>query len=449
MELFLTDYEVCGIKSIEKPVYLSFFKKTFVKPVDTQPYNVKGIYGMNGSGKSAIIASVRILKNILINPNYLSNPLVQDILHETINRKNRKLDISVHFMIQETEQIYLYHYAFTLSLDHLGSYVISSEELSMKKAVSRTAKWIPIFKTENGILNEVNSAFTDHFKSTTMNLLDKSSFCSLFYTKLVLELTTDFFTENNFSTYAMINTFYFVSSLHTYVEDSDDHTQDNIQKYLYQAVNSDHGDLKPFWKIMHDRDMKTIRSISPEGQSVPVSQFNQYHKNIKSLLKFLQIFKSSLMDIEIDTKENGDHYLCNLKMVYEDYKIRTEYESTGIKKLIKLYSYLNSMILGDIVFIDEFDSNLHDVYLCALLEYLMQYGKGQLCFTTHNVGPMDVLKKHRKSIDFLSIDNEIIPWRSNGNYSPSSLYRSGMIEGSIFNIEAIDFIGVFDDSGEN
>ena len=103
------------------------------------------------------------------------------------------------------------------------------------------------------------------------------------------------------------------------------------------------------------------------------------------------------------------------------------------------------MVSGQIVFIDEMDSNLHDVYLCALLEYLMEYGKGQLCFTTHNIGPMDVLKKNKKSIDFLSVDHKIYPWVKNGNYSPSKLYRNGMIEGSPFNVDSIDFLGVFDD----
>jgi AAA15 family ATPase/GTPase len=102
------------------------------------------------------------------------------------------------------------------------------------------------------------------------------------------------------------------------------------------------------------------------------------------------------------------------------------------------------MVKGGIVFIDEFDSNLHDVYLCALLEYLMEYGEGQLCFTTHNVGPMDILKRNKKSIDFISLDHRAYPWIANGNYSPSSLYRSGMIEGSPFNVDSIDFIGVFD-----
>ena len=106
------------------------------------------------------------------------------------------------------------------------------------------------------------------------------------------------------------------------------------------------------------------------------------------------------------------------------------------------------MVQGKIVFIDEFDSNLHDVYLCALLEYLMEYGQGQLCFTTHNVGPMDVLKRHKKSIDFLSEDHQIYPWTANGNYSPSKLYRAGMIEGSPFNVDSTDFIGVFGSNEE-
>ena len=82
-------------------------------------------------------------------------------------------------------------------------------------------------------------------------------------------------------------------------------------------------------------------------------------------------------------------------------------------------------------------------------EYLMEYGEGQLCFTTHNVGPMDILKQRKKSIDFLSENHKIYSWKTNGNYSPSRLYRNGMIEGSPFNVDSIDFIGVFGSGGED
>lgn len=39
-------------------------------------YNIKGIYGMNGSGKSGIVISVKILKSILTDSGYLNNPII-------------------------------------------------------------------------------------------------------------------------------------------------------------------------------------------------------------------------------------------------------------------------------------------------------------------------------------------------------------------------------------
>lgn len=49
-DIFLVNYSVKGIKTLDKLVSLSFYKKIISKNTDTQEYNVKGIYGMNGSG---------------------------------------------------------------------------------------------------------------------------------------------------------------------------------------------------------------------------------------------------------------------------------------------------------------------------------------------------------------------------------------------------------------
>ena len=65
-DIYLTNYSVNGIKTLDKTVSLSFYKKTINKEPDTQEYNIKGIYGMNGSGKSGIVTSVEILRNLII-----------------------------------------------------------------------------------------------------------------------------------------------------------------------------------------------------------------------------------------------------------------------------------------------------------------------------------------------------------------------------------------------
>ena len=88
------------------------------------------------------------------------------------------------------------------------------------------------------------------------------------------------------------------------------------------------------------------------------------------------------------------------------------------KKVVKTRKRVNRNIeKGQVVFIDEFDANIHDVLLIRLLEYIVNYSKGQLIFTTHNLAPMEVLKNAKHSIDFLSPDSRIVSWTKSGNYT--------------------------------
>ena len=75
----------------------------------------------------------------------------------------------------------------------------------------------------------------------------------------------------------------------------------------------------------------------------------------------------------------------------------------------------------------------------------MHYAQGQFVFTTHNLGPMDVLKTANNSIDFLSTDSRLVSWTKNGHYTPASQYSKGLIKYSPFNIEPFNFLGVFGD----
>ena len=88
-DIYLVNYSVKGIKTIDQLVSLSFYKKIIPRNPDTQDYNVKGIYGMNGSGKSGIVTAVEILKNLLTNPEYLMNPIAQKNLDAMSARVSR------------------------------------------------------------------------------------------------------------------------------------------------------------------------------------------------------------------------------------------------------------------------------------------------------------------------------------------------------------------------
>ena len=452
-DIFLVNYSVKGVKTLDKLVSLSFYKKIFTKNSDTQEYNVKGIYGMNGSGKSGIVTSVQILKNILINPEYLNNPIVQKNLEAIINKKTGELFIEADYISGIGDSFLYFRYMVTLSKDINGKYVISHEQLSSKKATSKNDYMMKIFEVIDGevvfsVLKEDNE-FSNIILKKTTNLLSTASMCALFREKILTASLRNNKIYKDVLFKALCALFVFGAKLHVYMDQSDDHREYFVQKSLkyYDDLNNN-SELNLLMKNYIDLPNYYEAFIKVSGNLIHKDKYDQFLSAVKKLCEFLRIFKSDLLDIEIEKKEDHDVFICNLIMVYDSYKIHAEFESTGIKKLIQLFMYLKEMVQGDIIFIDEFDSNLHDVYLCVLLEYLMGYAKGQLCFTTHNVGPMDILKQNKKSIDFLSIDGTIYPWTTNGNYSPSKLYRNGMIEGSPFNVDSIDFIGIFGISEE-
>ena len=445
--IYLVNYRVKGIKTLEEEVSLSFYKKTITMPLDTKEYNIKGIYGINGSGKSGIVASADILRNLLLDDGYLNNPMVQKNLDAIINKKSKELFIGADFLAEYKEKTYLYRYGILLKKTVTDKFAISSEKLSYRLATSKKDDFNSLIEVKNGIIDYIDIKDDEELKNTfiqnTLNLLSMATVSSVFLDKMYPYGEQ---ISNIISLDGVLLLIHLGIRMKVYMDQSDNHIDYLLKNMLMYTMESDKDDtyIDSLRKGALRLNRSSIDAISGGTDLIAKSIYTRYEKKVKRLKEFIKIFKSDLTDITIDRKEDGDNYVCNLNMVYGDYVVHTEFESTGVKKLIRLFDFLQNMVQGGIVFIDEFDSNLHDVYLCALLEYLMEYGKGQLCFTTHNVGPMDVLKRNKKSIDFLSIDHKIYPWTTNGNYSPSKLYRNGMIEGSPFNVDSIDFIGIFD-----
>ena len=448
--LYLINYSVKGIKALDQTVSLSFYKKTITQPIDFRSYNVKGIYGINGSGKSAIITSVRIFRNLIVDRDYLNNPIVQRQLRELINRKLSKMEFAADFLVNEEKdeekKPLMFHYEVTIKKEKGERLVIERESLASKVASSRSDSMDLRFEVQNGRIVSIitkDQEVINHLIAQTNNLLKAATVSSLFlewFANMKSE-RKKLFDEPVF--YDLLRLYSFGISIFVYLDQYDDHADYVIEGAMYGDNDNDEESLKELLRGLSVLKSPRKNEISIKKRLVLKKDIDEYENRIKKLYDFISIFKRDLKSIIIDKTENKEFYECSLVMEYENCRFSAEFESTGIKKLIKLYEFFDEMAAGNIVFIDELDSNLHDVYLCALLEYLMEYGQGQLCFTTHNIGPMDILKRNKKSIDFLSVNHKIYPWVKNGNYSPANLYKNGMIEGSPFNIDSTDFIGVF------
>lgn len=432
---YLLNIKINGIKNIEKEIAINFYKKNIDKNFSHEGYNVKAIYGENGSGKTAIVTAIDLLKNLVVEQDYLTDNSNQKYLDEIINKKIQEFSCVCEFLVKN-EKLQVFKYAVTLKKNLSDKYVIVYESLETR---ARTGKnYNCIFEINNGELTTINCNKDNEeiIKSKTANLLDKVTFVANSYS--LRSVMIDDPTINC----SMIMLLFGLST-YCYLDKTDKHDMYFLSKTLKELEKDDAQIGKLVASVIFNIDKFT----GVRDKRVHKDDFEKYQRKVKQLEAFLKLYKPNLEKIIIDRKENRDYYECSLILNYGSYSVDKEFESTGIKRLIDLFDFLNYAAEGDIVFIDEMDANINDIYLCKLVEFFMEYGEGQLCFTTHNTSPMKSLKTNKNSIDFLSNDNRIIPWKTNGNYAPESLYRAGMIQYLPFNIESTDFVGIL--GGEN
>ena len=435
--VYLLNVRMSGIKSIKNEIRLDFYKKTVDKNFDPDKFRVKAIYGENGSGKTAIITGIKIFQDLMLSNQYLNESKNQRFLDEIINKETSRFTFGCEYITGEEESYIVYDYNFELEKNNKGDYVIKHESLNLKNGNYPNNNYVNVFECDNGELININCNETvkNIIEKKTFNLLNKNPFMSLY----IVDYTSVIEKDKEFS-YNIAVMLFLIALINVYINEEDKHDIYFLRKTIRESHEKSSEYINDINEILD-----TISVYSGfDDNSISKSEFDKYKESVKQLTKFIQIFKRELKSIDIDAKDDGDNYRCELIFNYGNYKVNKEFESTGIKKLVRLYSAFKAANNYGIAFVDEMDSNINDIYLCKLIEYFMYYGKGQLCFTMHNVDPMSLLKQNKNSIDFLSSDNKIVQWVSKGHASPENYYKNGMIENSPFNIDATDFIGIFE-----
>lgn len=433
MRVFLKEVKIKGIKNLNDFAHIQFTKKDIKNIDELKTSNIKSIYGPNGSGKTAIVHAFNILKSLLLKSNYLVDDAEVNRLRELVNKKQNAIEIQIDFFTYEQSKgIRINSYEIKVFYDK-NQFNIIYEKYSVKE--SEYAKPKIIFEVIQG-KPEVYTLETD--QSEFANLLHKRTFINVF----LLDTGSDEsdMKSNDFD--HVFALFKLAFSLHIRLDSKDEHENffklneiENIPKTFINEFSLSH---KNYHNLSNDQKLVSKELLARLKEL-----------NIKKT-NFIKIFKPNIKNIIIKerlVKKEGktSYYAINEFIDYGEYQIDTEFESMGIKKLLDLYMLLNRLIKGDIVIIDELDSHINDVYLIKLIEYVSEYLDGQLIFTTHNVSPMETLRSKKYAIDFMTQKGEIVSWTQIGNYSPSRLYRGGMIKNLPFNLTSDDFLSVLGD----
>ena len=426
----------CGMKNISKSITIDFANSTIedgIKKVN----NVKGIFGFNGAGKTAFITSVDLYKKIATNPNYLLQNDSTKKLDKLLNHNLKCFSFSIVFEYQKN--VVLKH---TIKIEKdkiINSYVITFEEISLSSGRTLNDKYKALISKNNEtvkILDDERITGED-LKFIVDEKLQYTSIVSKILERLSKRIDESNESKPAFSVAEkiLVSLCLDINNLSIYLSDADSHTNFLIDKKFLEEL------LKDVEFIKTKKD--SWKDIYVDEMIVPKRQYQSYVNDNRKLEKFIKLFKPEVNRIELVESDDGDSYHVRRNFVYKNYKVELEFESSGIKQLVKLFTYLLKCSNGGIVFIDEIDTNINTVYFEKLILFFKKYGKGQLVFTTHNIEAMNALKDQSRSILALGENNNIDIWVGKGNRSPIKDYIDGYFPNSPMNIEDFDFVNVF------
>lgn len=439
-----------NIKNINNEIEFSFIEKKAenTKATDLEEFNIKGIYGPNGTGKTALIEALTIYKMLVTNEDSMVKYF--HYINELINNDNNSFMLSINSYLNNeniAKKTYNLHHQIEVALNN-QKLSISSEKVYIDEKL--------IIDINNGEINELN--LSTAIENKMINTLKHASVLARFKEVLFLAVSNDEKVElisDDIREIANIKNFMLLiehcnlmDKMNIFFEEKDDHKDYFITRELdiiseARKDNSQSFEETKFAQIVGAFNKQKSHPQFTKKSLVSNDDIDNIRDELVSLTNFIKIFKPNLETLTIDTRPLRDNMLeMEVIAVYGNLRVSLEFESVGIKKLVELYFMIKQLNNGEIVVFDEIDAHLHDVALSEILCYLEDNATGQLIFTSHNLLTMDVLQEVKNSIDIISLSGEVTTWKRKGNAVARNLYKNGYISND-FDYGLFDLLGVF------
>ncbi len=373
------------------------------KKAELDKSDIVGLYGQNGSGKTALIEALDIMKYVL------TGNVIPYQVFEGLFSKDLSAEITNTFFISDPEQKYNMTYSVALTVDDINKRVIIQRESVSYKIFSKSwckERAFSISNPYNGIDDiltnkkvEVSSKSQTFYKEISLfgALQQLAISCaqkniSLFFNPSSQKYFYDNRNSSNIEEKIMSSVFI---SLYTFAF-SDMHV---IRVSQLGAINSNTPAIPLNMRL--STESAVIMGCLPlftNGQGeVPEAVYPILKRTIeainiaiRSVIPNLQIEMEEKNVIE---KEDGKYIVLDVFSRRLDKRFSIKYESEGIKRIISLLHYLISVYNFPTVclIVDELDSGIFEYLLGELLGFLKREMKGQLIFTSHNLRAMEKL----------------------------------------------------------
>ena len=358
--------------------------------------DIIGFYGQNGSGKTALVEALSLLKCLLN-----TSELPEKSKH-LISSGTNSIELYFEFLISNKYGEYTVKYETTLHSDE-DRLKLLNEKVSYKENVSRK-KFKDIVMKENAEIQirkkSLKSIVSDmRLKVMLANEMAMANHTGFVFRNELKEVLEKTLTDEEFEIIKNLVVNF----------NNDFHIIDNEQNGLILA-----NIMMPF--SIH---LKNIRGKIPYGLNEPMLLPKNAFVTIEKVVDQINVVVDKLIPglqvvvnpIHTETTEDGDEgvrfeFLSNKNGV----TLPLRCESDGILKLISILSTLIAVFNNPnaCVVIDELDAGVFEYLLGEILEVIEMNGKGQLFFTSHNLRILEVLSNQNLWFTTMNEDNRYI-----------------------------------------
>lgn len=391
----LSSLKISNIKNVRTGQIV--MPNTCRKQLSYKNAEVLGLYGQNGSGKTAIIDTLYYLQNIM------TGSTLTDEIVDYIDSNSNQAEIAVDFHIFTEVIIYEVNYKIILQKSENGVEIIRETlNCAVNKGDSRTNRTVFMDYQRSDRENvftpkkRLEEVIEDNIENKTdlivaRKMAEKSS-CSYIFGESSREIFCRDY-ENNFKHYSEVIKALFKFALQDLF----------VIRNTHSGVISANVLLPMAFKIEQNE-------IGMKGDfAVPLTEpviLNEERKKIlETIVEQVNMVLFTIipgMHIDVhnhgiqltDSGENG--YRIELVSIREHMPpIPIRMESEGIIKIISILNVLiqafgNSSIC---LAIDELDAGIFEYMLGELLDIFNKSAKGQLIFTSHNLRALEMLDK--------------------------------------------------------
>jgi len=352
-----------------------------------------GIYGQNGSGKTAVVEAYRLFKLVV------SGEKLPDNIQNYIHKLEEQAKLKFVFYVERGEEKFLVYYEFYIRRKENAAEIFN-EKISCSEILENSKK-----RKYDIVEYNIDFADTPILPKMRYNELIKNNKENAFGLEVLKRLAAKEKTSFIFN-------------------------DEVIEIFKNSAINSDYGDIIAAIKTFAIDNLFVItnENTAPIGLNfiplnfriengnristgdVEIKLLGASNIDIKNydlvveIINQLNIVLSSIipnLKLEINNlgkelSKNAEELIkIELMSVKKDIKVPLKYESEGIKKIISILSTVIAMFNNPSIclIVDELDSGIFEYLLGELLQTIEQRGKGQFIFTSHNLRALEMLEQ--------------------------------------------------------